>query len=80
MSHTERQDVTYYSGHVIEVSGTRYAPERTCHVVSSKTYYGSFGCEEAGTLWTLSCGHEVINDSDYPPSYCIECGAKVVAS
>lgn len=29
MSHTERQDVTYYSGHVIEVNGTRYAPECT---------------------------------------------------
>lgn len=32
MSHTERQDVTYYSGHVIEVNGRRYAPERTCSI------------------------------------------------
>lgn len=50
----------------------------TCHVVKHETYYGSFGCEEAGELWTLSCGDECINDSDFPPSYCPECGAMVV--
>lgn len=50
----------------------------TCHVVKHETYYGSFGCEEAGELWTLSCGDECINDSDFPPSFCPDCGAMVV--
>lgn len=50
----------------------------TCHVVKRETYYGSFGCEEAGELWTLSCGDECINDSDFPPSFCPACGAVVV--
>ena len=50
----------------------------TCRVVKHETYYGSFGCEEAGELWTLSCGDECINDSDFPPSYCPVCGAVVV--
>lgn len=50
----------------------------TCHVVKHETHYGSFGCEEAGELWTLSCGDECINDSDFPPSFCPDCGAMVV--
>ena len=49
----------------------------TCHVVEHKTHCGSYGCEEAGTLWVLSCGDECVNDSDFPPSYCPECGAMV---
>ena len=52
----------------------------TCHAVKHETHYGSFGCEEAGELWTLSCGDECINDSDFPPSYCPECGAIVSTS
>lgn len=50
----------------------------TCHVVEHKTHYGSYGCEEAGELWVLSCGDECITDSDFPPNYCPECGAVVV--
>lgn len=49
----------------------------TCYVVEHKTYCGSYGCEEAGTLWVLSCGDECVNDSDFPPRYCPECGAEV---
>lgn len=49
----------------------------TCHVVEHKTHCGSYGCEEAGQLWVLSCGDECVNDSDFPPSYCPECGAMV---
>lgn len=75
MSHTENQEVTYYSGHVIEVNGKRYAKERTCRVIGHSLSCDECQCEE----WALSCGHEVINESDgYPPSYCSECGAKVV--
>lgn len=50
----------------------------TCHVVSEALHTGSFGCEEAGTEFTLSCGHTVIVDGDFPPGYCDECGARVV--
>ena len=52
--------------------------ERTCKVISHKTFCGAGGCEEAGELWTLSCGHEVMNDSDFPPNFCDECGCKVI--
>lgn len=50
---------------------------QTCYVVEHKTHCGSYGCEEAGTLWVLSCGDECVNDSDFPPRYCPECGAEV---
>lgn len=50
----------------------------TCYVVEHKTHCGSYGCEEACQLWVLSCGDECVNDSDFPPSYCPECGAMVV--
>ena len=49
----------------------------TCYVVEHKTHCGSYGCEEAGTLWVLSCGDECVNDSDFPPRYCPDCGAMV---
>lgn len=49
----------------------------TCYVVEHKTHCGSYGCEEAGQLWVLSCGDECVNDSDFPPNYCPECGAMV---
>lgn len=52
----------------------------TCYVVEHKTHCGSYGCEEAGTLWVLSCGDECVNDSDFPPRYCPECGAEVVST
>ena len=50
----------------------------TCTVVSERIHTGGFGCEEAGYEFTLSCGHTVIVDGDFPPSYCDECGARVV--
>lgn len=50
----------------------------TCTVVSESVHTGGFGCEEAGYEFTLSCGHTVIVDGDFPPSYCDECGARVV--
>ena len=49
----------------------------TCYVVEHKTHCGSYGCEEAGTLWVLSCGDDCVNDSDFPPRYCPDCGAEV---
>lgn len=49
----------------------------TCYVIEHKTHCGSYGCEEAGQLWVLSCGDECVNDSDFPPGYCPECGAEV---
>lgn len=52
---------------------------QTCHVVSDEKFFGSYGCEEAGTRFVLSCGHENIVEGDYPPSYCSECGARVVS-
>lgn len=52
----------------------------TCYVVEHKTHCGSYGCEEAGTLWVLSCGDECVNDSDFPPRYCPDCGARVVSA
>ena len=51
----------------------------TCYVVEHKTHCGSYGCEEAGQLWVLSCGDECVNDSDFPPRYCPDCGAEVVS-
>lgn len=51
---------------------------QTCYVVNHKTHCGSYGCEEAGQLWVLSCGDECVNDSDFPPRYCPDCGAMVV--
>lgn len=51
----------------------------TCTVVSESVHTGGFGCEEAGYEFTLSCGHTVIVDGEFPPSYCDECGARVVS-
>lgn len=64
-----------------EVAFTRLADliDPTCTVVSERIHTGSFGCEEAGYEYTLSCGHTVIVDGDFPPSYCDECGARVVS-
>lgn len=52
---------------------------RECHVIRRETYCGSYECEEAGTLWTLSCGHKAINDGDFPPNFCHDCGAEVIS-
>lgn len=63
-------------GQLVEAFNTeeKYVPERTCHVIGHRLH-----CDEGDEEWLLSCGHEVINESDeYPPNYCDECGAKVV--
>lgn len=53
----------------------RYVPERTCRVIDHELSCDDCQCEK----WVLSCGHEVITESnDCPPRYCDECGAKVV--
>lgn len=83
MSHTEKQDVTYYSGHEIEVNGKRYVPERTCHPVlmdwtGNPPYYTggvsldamTMGCSECGFPWRRGAGNL--------PNFCENCGAKVV--
>lgn len=83
MSHTEKQDVTYYSGHSIEVNGKRYVSERTCHPVlmdaAGRPPYRkgnlvldalSDGCSECGCPWRRGAGNL--------PSYCPNCGAKVM--
>lgn len=51
--------------------------ERTCRAVSHSVFCGSFGCEEAGERWELSCGHEALTEYDRP-GYCPECGARLV--
>lgn len=86
MSHTERQDVTYYSGHVIEFNGRRYAQERTCRNLSddkqrftcsecgAHTYGGSYShsyVDDAGTRWYTTANKPGWN-------FCPNCGAKVV--
>lgn len=60
-------------------AGCYVVRERTCTVVPERMHTGGFGCEEAGTEFTLSCGHTVIVDGDFPPRYCDECGARVVS-
>lgn len=75
MSHTERQDVTYYSGHVIEVNGKRYAPERTFRAI----YDGEdTGHEFPGKSWHCSnCGHEMDEYEAKCGCYCMMCGEKL---
>ena len=51
-------------------------PERTCRVKSSREVGGD-GCY-AYFEYELSCGHEIAWGDQLPPSYCPECGAKVM--
>ena len=50
---------------------------RTCRVVSSR----EDECDQpvAWFEFELSCGHSVCHEGQLPPSYCPECGARVVA-
>lgn len=44
----------------------------TCELVTSEHDYDSLYYHE------FSCGHDIETDNEAPPSYCPECGAKVV--
>lgn len=78
MSHTETQQVTYYSGHAIEVNGKRYAPERTCWNDSLKKGKGVFFCSACGVHLDITDMEEDDLDVFYKPNYCPNCGAKVI--
>lgn len=68
--HTETKQVTYYSGHVIEIGGRRYVPERTCRDLGGEDgtvfEHYDFGCSECGFA---SCAVDA--------RFCPECGARV---
>lgn len=70
MSHTELQQVTYYSGHVIEVNSKKYVQERTCQIEG--TYSDEFAIYDH-----LTCGHVNLRHCHEPTSYCSTCGARV---
>lgn len=74
MSHTQTQAVTYYNGHVIEVNGKRYVPERTC----TMEYSEDFSNDELYPTVAYSCSKCNEVDLDGKPNYCRGCGAKVV--
>lgn len=62
---------------VIECDGMRYVPERTCRY--TWCLFGDLedplGCYQA---WDCSCCGEVSEYLEDVPSYCPNCGAKVV--
>lgn len=72
MSHTERQDVTYYSGHEIEVNGKRYIPKRTCRMKYDPVHC-DFVCSECGAFVKKKIFF--IKSS---LNYCPNCGAMVI--
>lgn len=75
MSHTEKQDVTYYSGHEIEVNGKRYVTKRTCHMdIHAEERNGRYVW-----VYTFSCGHEFESYWYMNPRYCQFCGDEVVS-
>lgn len=51
-------------------------PERTCRVKSSHEVEGD-GCY-AYFEYELNCGHEIVWGDQLPPSYCPECGRRVL--
>lgn len=73
MSHTERQDVTYYSGHVIDVNGKLYAPERTCYV---KPVGNAYMCLECRAITDKDAVSGM--SSSFCVKYCPNCGAKIL--
>lgn len=79
MSHTERQDVTYYSGHVIEVNGKRYAKERISQLRYDEVHR-DYVCSTCGVWLSLdSYQRETENGAVYRRfKHCPECGARVI--
>lgn len=75
MSHTEKQDVTYYNGHSIEVKGTRYVPWRSCRNLS---YNSGFHCSACGYSLDYCLDGESCGLHAWEICYCPECGAEVV--
>lgn len=79
MSHTEKKDVTYYSGHEIEVNGKRYVTKRTCHDVARTEEF--FRCSSCDTALTVEYGDSLLFRNDFLCSdfdFCPFCGAEVV--
>lgn len=60
----------------VEIDGQWYVPERTCRVESSHEEYGD-GCYSYFE-YELNCGHGIAWDDQLPPSYCPECGRRVL--
>lgn len=79
MSHTDVKEVTYYSGHVIEVNGKRYVKERTSHLRYDDVHR-DYVCSACGVWLSLdSYQRETENGAVYRRfRYCPECGARVI--
>lgn len=60
----------------VELTGIDRDAERTCHVESSHEVEGDWCC--AYFEYELSCGHEMAWGDQLPPSYCPECGRRVL--
>lgn len=75
MSHTEMQDVTYYSGHVIEVNGKRYIPKRTCRNLSTNL---GFKCSSCGGKTDYCTDDDSCGLCLWDMDFCPFCGAEVV--
>lgn len=65
-----------YIGIAEEIAATLGGGERTCRVDGSISYDWMYGTEYEHEL---TCGHTVTTLGSEPPSYCPECGAKVVS-
>lgn len=79
MSHTETQDVTYYSGHEIDVNGKRYVSKRTCNnVAKAEEFFRCSACDTAFSTDDLDTrlfrNGFLCSDFDFCPF----CGAEVV--
>jgi len=48
----------------------------TCHVVGTNSYDWSYGSETY--MYHLSCGHAVYTYWEDPPTFCPDCGARLV--
>ena len=61
---------------VAELTGIDHDADRTCRVKSSHEVEGD-GCY-AYFEYELTCGHEIAWGDQLPPSYCPECGRRVL--
>lgn len=48
----------------------------TCHIVGTNSYDWSYGSETY--IYHLSCGHAVYTYWEDPPTFCPDCGARLV--